>query len=588
MSYMFRVSREISNFRTCPPPSIIAMMQSDTRSETPGPAAPSAAREEDLGLHRLHEIVLNNDLSALDRILAKGKVNIDIRTRLGETPLMLCLLMGNTAMMPTLVHAGASLTTNDRSGRSVIDYVNDANLLLSRMTTYAAAGYRPHPDATLKRENAKKHLASLPAAFAAKHNPEVGLTDLVFLTNNHKVAVFAPVFTAPLLPGGSGSKTVALIKRVRDPTFLRWAMSGWSPHDFVDAVDYLPKAENTQLVRDIEAILKYKFEPNRSQDHGIFGQFDACHAEKKVAAWWAVELLEKHCGTRDVTKLHMLKSIRIGDDDRNVNVVVGHEEVCCGCKAFICELNARTRLRITIDPMKRVSHGRAIRPVGVIVEGSPRPVTSAGEEDAQPRTFQCKPVAVSDVLQDPETTTPLVSQRPASKDQDRSVPKPSRGPPVWVAPRSFHNLEHELVVHSIEHEEEEAQKLSRSTRERLPACKPSKTNQHNPRNLKEFTYRPKQTAVPSDRRGSEEVERVRQRKRKRIGADQQGDRVKRPLRRGSSLEHPIILGGAGSSGPPARNTVRWEPLGQRSSGGVEILVAVPRSLVGGERSVRSG
>ncbi len=174
-------------------------------------------------------------------------------------------------MLPTLVHSGASLIANDRANRTVVDYLDDPSLLLSRLTTYAAQGYRPDPDATMKREKAKRYLTSLPAVFALKTTPEVGLSDLVFTNNNNKIAVFAPVFTAPLLSLGDGNKTIALIKRQRDPTFQRWTMSGWSSQrDLFNAEGYLPRAATTQLVRDIAAVINYCEAP-------VLNHWQGCH-----------------------------------------------------------------------------------------------------------------------------------------------------------------------------------------------------------------------------------------------------------------------------------------------------------------------
>ncbi len=123
----------------------------------------------------------------------------------------------------------------------------------------------------------------------------------------------------------------------------------------------------------------YEVEPSTVVlDQAIQGQFDAYHAEKKMAAWWAIQALEKHFGTRDVTELRKLRQ-GIVDGDRYATIFVSNERICPGCADFIYKLEVRTGLVFTVTPMTQVGPHRTIRQVEYTLDGTPRPEIPAGE-----------------------------------------------------------------------------------------------------------------------------------------------------------------------------------------------------------------
>ncbi|QYT00594.1 Ankyrin repeat protein [Trichoderma simmonsii] len=228
----------------------------------------------------------NDEMVSL--LLQKG-ADVDAANNDGRTALMEAALWGRLRSVKALLESNASKSAKDRHGRSAMDLAQPTRR--NEKERYSRSRFAA-ADSVLERNSDRGHIAILLGdSNAEKRHAYTGplseseRKNYFFRKSSLETEI---TFNGPIqrYPVSRSTKTAAVLHR--GSQFARIsATSGWGIDALPPNVRGMPSW--TEQVYYIASTIGHRFEQT-SRDQGKPGQFYACHAEKKLIAYF----LDKH------------------------------------------------------------------------------------------------------------------------------------------------------------------------------------------------------------------------------------------------------------------------------------------------------
>lgn len=227
----------------------------------------------------------NDEMVSL--LLQKG-ADVDAANNDGRTALMEAALWGRLRSVKALLESNASKSAKDRHGRSAMDLAQPTRR--NEKERYSRSRFAA-ADSVLERNSDRGHIAILLGdSNAEKRHAYTGplseseRKNYFFRKSSLETEI---TFNGPIqrYPVSRSTKTAAVLHR--GSQFARIsATSGWGVGSLPPNDKYMPSW--TEQVYYIASIIGHRFEEPQdlSWDQGKPGQFYACHAEKKLIAYF--------------------------------------------------------------------------------------------------------------------------------------------------------------------------------------------------------------------------------------------------------------------------------------------------------------
>lgn len=320
------------------------------------------------------------------RLLITKGADVDAADVNGRTPLMEAAFWGRLENVQILLQHRA-----DKSLRCICDgklqFAADfakptkRNAKARRMRAGGSTGEPIYKEDSYARDLDREHIVRLLDDDALSHQP-LQLRGFTFERSSRQNHLLVSLTTQFSLP--SEWKTVASLHRGQGFTDVA-AMSGWGHGE--SEVIHIAGREWTTEVLELCALLDFELQPH-TYDHGVVGQWEACHAEKQLIAYFinrhmfleseirvpreeyldVTDLLEQLAMgelTEDMVaqrrleeqqkaefrkkqlKLRKLWAIRPETSVREAVIMVSRP-VCSECKRFIAHINERWGLALRV------------------------------------------------------------------------------------------------------------------------------------------------------------------------------------------------------------------------------------------------
>lgn len=226
---------------------------------------------------------------AIVKLLLDRGSNANFRNRDGRTPLMHAALWGRYENVRHLLKYGADKNLRDSDGFRAIDFADSSDRNEEERYWRLGGENATYREITLTANQARRMIVHL---LTDAHDELVPGPDNTF--ENHtfqKQSLGIIKLVAPIAEYSISNewKTIARLERgYKHPSVV--AMSGWSHGDTTattttTTTTTISGREWTHEVMRIADILGYTITPYENRDHGIPGQYHACHAEMQLMAY---------------------------------------------------------------------------------------------------------------------------------------------------------------------------------------------------------------------------------------------------------------------------------------------------------------
>ncbi|KAK3400950.1 ribosomal protein S19e-domain-containing protein [Sordaria brevicollis] len=324
---------------------------------------PSEFMVKALGLHPIHEAILEGDIKRVKRILRhnKGASTVNIQsTRDQVTPLHLAVLAGSLSMVKLLLLCKASFCTKDKAGNTARQYARSATARAKKLQQYERLGWQPKD----RRKKNSRYVSTIfrePEALRAiLSTDDHPLSKSTILSDGKKLTVLREVVTTsvtfPIL-----NSTCGFIASYESSAPQMMAVSGWkdegdsSPQTQTQGV--LPNGKMTALVRYACEVMGFKLymQPYDCPGESVVplehvGRYMASHVEKQLSTAWVLKLLQDFLQTSDLARMHELKHIELPADRVKAKVFLNHSP-CASCLGYLAKIRRVTGVTFAVETL---------------------------------------------------------------------------------------------------------------------------------------------------------------------------------------------------------------------------------------------
>lgn len=320
------------------------------------------------------------------RLLVTKGADVNAADVNGRTPLMEAAFWGRLENVQILLLHGADKSLQcicDGSLQLATDFAKPTkrNARARRMRAGGLTGEPIYKEDSYTRDLDREHIVRLLDDEAPSHQPPQ-LEGFAFEHGSRQSHLFVSLTTQFSVP--SEWKTVASLHRGQGFTDVA-AMSGWGHGE--NEVIHIAGREWTTEVLELCALLEFELRPH-TYDHGVVGQWEACHAEKQLIAYFVnrhvfLETEIREPGEKDLGITGLLEQFIMGEltedmlaqrrleekqkeevRERKLKlrklwavrpeisvreaVIMVSKPVCSECKRFIAHVNERWELALRV------------------------------------------------------------------------------------------------------------------------------------------------------------------------------------------------------------------------------------------------
>jgi hypothetical protein len=282
-------------------------------------------------------------------LLLRYNIDINPANAEGRTPLMETALWGRLDNVFLLLQYGANTEATDDQGNSAIDFATPSqkndderyDRFEHCLHIYPSKTYDIH-----RRHTERRQIVSIlgeRGSKAAVRNSLInddGIEEFKFVTSLERRSIV-------LVKEFPVSKTSKVIARLTFPSTRKDkfipvdAMSGWGHDDNGEDQVVIDGRSWTPEVMKLATFLNYHLRADSEKDHGLRGQYYACHAEKQLIAYFVnnhVVLGEDDWHLRKAIPPIMMQKVQI----------VVSRKVCQDCKTFLAFVNRVLKLDLQV------------------------------------------------------------------------------------------------------------------------------------------------------------------------------------------------------------------------------------------------